>query len=90
MSSTLDKSYFTRAIKEFGGKGIVVVVEVHKNSLEFDRNNISYGSKNNKELSKEDLLFESLTSLFGACKYRGSIRPENFRGIYDSQGEKIN
>lgn len=67
----------------------MIVVEIHKDLLEFDENNISYGSKNNKDLLKEELLFESLTSLFGACKYRGSIRPEYLCGIYDFQGEKI-
>lgn len=89
LSAIYDKFYCKRAIKEFGGEAIIIVVEVEKRLLEYDENVISDGLKNDSKLSANDLLFESLACLFGACKYRGIIKPESFVEIYNMQGEKI-
>jgi hypothetical protein len=86
LSVNLDTSYFSRAIKKFGGKGIVVVVDVDKTNLVADENSL-YPDDLKGNFTDEELLFKSLSSMFGACKHRGIIVPKRIIEIYNSKGE---
>lgn len=82
LSSWNDNFYMKRAVKNYGGEGIAVVVLVKKDYLEPDSNALPLAVKaDNKTLN-------SLTS-WGACKHRGVIPSEQIISIYSHKGEKL-
>lgn len=87
LSGIYDSSYLRRATKEFGGEGIIIVVEVEKKHLEADENSISYN--NISTLKEEDMLYNSMNFL-GACKYKGIIHPNKILGVYSKEGKQLN
>lgn len=80
-----DSSYLNRAIKEFGGEGIIIVVEVENNILEADENSISFNNISYR-VTREEILFYSM-SFFGTCKYKGIIHPNKILGVYSKEGK---
>ncbi|URM33134.1 hypothetical protein LLY41_01175 [Cytobacillus firmus] len=89
LSAIYDSSYLKRAIKEFGGEGIIIIVEVEKNLLEADENSISYNSDLISTLKGEELLYHSMCFL-GACKYKGTLSPNKILGVYNQEGKQLN
>lgn len=85
-----DSLYGKRAVKEFGGEPVVIVVEVEKELLSHDNNALTYGDLSRKDLSKKELLHKSLSALFPQCIYEGIISPEKILAVYDFSGKKIN
>ena len=88
LSGIYDSSYLNRAIKEFGGEGIIIVVEVEKNLLEADENSISFNNISNRA-PREEMLFYSM-SFLGACTYKGIIHPNKILGVYSKEGKQLN
>ncbi|CAM3489139.1 hypothetical protein GCM10009865_32300 [Aeromicrobium ponti] len=89
LSAIYDSSYLKRTIKEFGGEGIIIMVEVEKHLLEADENLISFNSNSNSPLKDEELLYNSM-SFMGACKYKGIIDPNKILGVYSREGKQLN
>lgn len=82
------KFYMRRAVKEFGGQGIVIVVKVDKSLIVADENSLSYGDKINPNLSQSEKLVRSMC-LLGACKHLGNIPKDNIIKIYSQDGKII-
>jgi hypothetical protein len=85
LSVRLDKFYIDRAVKYYGGEGLVVVVKVERTLLEADEQAVA--PANRKNLSHNELLYLSLC--FGQCKHKGPILPTQIIGIYKPDGNKI-
>jgi hypothetical protein len=85
LSTELDRVYFRRSTKQYGGKGLVILVEVGRESLELDENALSRNQR--RMWPKERHLFESMRS--GSCKHKGPIYPDQFRGIYTDDGTAV-
>lgn len=90
LSAAFDYHYIKRAVEKYGGEGIVVLVEVEKALLEADENSISQDNLQGQILLNEKLLYDSLSFIFGACKYRGIISPENIVSVFSKEGTRLN
>jgi hypothetical protein len=88
LSGIYGSSYLNRAIKEFGGEDIIIVVEVENNILEADENSISFNNISYRA-TREEILFYSM-SFFGTCKYKGSKHPNKILGVYSKEGKQLN
>lgn len=87
LSASYDSLYPNRAVKKFGGEGIIITVEVEKEFLEADVHSLV--PEQTLDKTKEELLYESLRYIYGACKYKGTISSHNIISVHTKSGDKI-
>jgi hypothetical protein len=82
LASRHDTFYFQRAVDQYGGEGLVVLVQVETEDLLADENMLSPSERD--ALQPLEQLYRSLCA--GACKHRGPTPTSKVVALYDFKG----
>lgn len=83
LAGHFDRVFSENAVKKFGGKEILILIKVKRNTLELDDLNGMYSKQGISLTSNEEIHNVLTQNLFSQCRTKESILPEQIIEVFD-------